>query len=84
MMKKQNKRTGLNFDGTADSLSFEEDGLPHWSHKHDYPIEEVWNTHRTIAKLIVPRLRAFRTYDENGEFHRELVVWMNGKRFWTR
>lgn len=30
-----------------------------WSHKHDYPIEEVWNTDNIIARLIVPRLKAF-------------------------
>ena len=24
----------------------------HWSHKHDYPIEEVWNTENTLARLI--------------------------------
>ena len=26
-----------------------------WSYKHDYPIEEVWNTDNTLAQLIVPR-----------------------------
>lgn len=34
-----------------------------WSHKHDYPIEDVWNTSSIIAQLIVPRLKAFRAYD---------------------
>ena len=29
------------------------------SHKHDYPIEEVWNTDNTLAQLIVSRLQAF-------------------------
>lgn len=30
---------------------------PHnWSHKHDYPIDEIWNTNNTLARLIVPRL----------------------------
>lgn len=24
-----------------------------WSHKNDYPIEEVWNTDNTLAQLIV-------------------------------
>lgn len=37
-----------------------------WSHKHDYPIEEVWNTDNTIARLIVPRLKAFRALDKHG------------------
>ncbi len=35
------------------------------SHKHDYPIEEVWNTDNTLAQLIVPRLQAFKALDKN-------------------
>ena len=37
-----------------------------WSHKHDYPIEEVWNTNNTLAQLIVPRLQAFKAIDKHG------------------
>lgn len=37
-----------------------------WSHKNDYPIEEVWNTDNTIAQLIVPRLQAFKVLDKHG------------------
>ncbi len=37
-----------------------------WSHKHDYPIEEVWNTDNMLAQLIVPRLLAFKTLDKHG------------------
>ena len=37
-----------------------------WSHKNDYPIEEVWNTDNTIAQLIVPRLQAFNALDKHG------------------
>ena len=37
-----------------------------WSHKHDYPIEEVWNTNNTLAQLIVPRLQAFKDLDKHG------------------
>ena len=37
-----------------------------WSHKHDYPIEEIWNTDNTLARLIVPRLRAFKQLDKHG------------------
>ena len=37
-----------------------------WSYKHDYPIEEVWNTDNTIARLIVPRLKAYRSLDKHG------------------
>lgn len=35
------------------------DSTENWSHKNDYPIEEVWNTYHTLARLIVPRLQAF-------------------------
>lgn len=37
-----------------------------WSHKHDYPIDEVWNTENTIAQLIVPRLQAYKALDKHG------------------
>ena len=37
-----------------------------WSHKHDYPIEEIWNTDNTLARLIVPRLQAFKQLDKHG------------------
>lgn len=37
-----------------------------WSHKHDYPIEEVWNTENTLARLIAPRLVSFRDLDKHG------------------
>ena len=37
-----------------------------WSHKNDYPVEEVWNTDNTIAQLIVPRLQAFKALDKHG------------------
>ena len=37
-----------------------------WSHKNDYPIEEVWNTDNTIAQLIVPRLQALKALDKHG------------------
>ena len=37
-----------------------------WSYKHDYPIEEVWNTDNTLAQLIVPRLQAFKDLDKHG------------------
>jgi hypothetical protein len=33
------------------------------SHKHDYPIEDVWNNDNTLAQLIVPRLQAFKAFD---------------------
>lgn len=35
------------------------ESLEAWSHKHDFPIEDVWNTDNTIARLIVPRLKAY-------------------------
>jgi hypothetical protein len=37
-----------------------------WSHKHDYPIDEIWNTDNTLARLIVPRLQAFKQLDKHG------------------
>ena len=37
-----------------------------WSFKNDFPIEEVWNTDNTIARLIVPRLKAFKALDKHG------------------
>ena len=39
---------------------------PSWSHKNDFPIEEVWNTEHTLAQLIVPRLQAFKALDKHG------------------
>ena len=38
----------------------------HWSHKHDFPIEEVWNTNNTLALLIAPRLIAYKELDKHG------------------
>ncbi len=37
-----------------------------WSYKHDFPIEEVWSTHKVIARMIVPRLKTFRALDKHG------------------
>ncbi len=37
-----------------------------YSHKYDYPIEEVWNTDNVLAQLIAPRLQAFKAFDKNG------------------
>lgn len=37
-----------------------------WSHKHKYPIEEVWNTNHVIAQFIVPRLEAFKALEKHG------------------
>ena len=42
------------------------DNTENWSHKNDYPIEEVWNTDNTLAQLIVPRLQAFKALDKHG------------------
>lgn len=35
------------------------------SNKYDFPIEEVWNTKNTLARLIVPRLKAFKQLDKH-------------------
>lgn len=32
----------------------------------DYPIEDVWNTYHILARLIVPRLQAFKDLDKHG------------------
>ena len=37
-----------------------------WSHKNDFPLEEVWNTDNTLSQLIVPRLLAFKALDKHG------------------
>ena len=40
---------------------------PHnWSHKHDFPIDEIWNTDNALAQLIIPRLQAFKALDKHG------------------
>ena len=50
-----------------------------WSHKNDFPIEEVWNTDNTLAQLIAPRLLAFKALDRHGgpsEF-KDMREWNN-------
>ena len=42
------------------------DGTTNWSHKHDFPIDEGWNTKNTLARLIAPRLVTFRDLDKHG------------------
>ena len=37
-----------------------------WSHKHDFPIEEIWGTYHSLARLIEPRLQAFKALDKHG------------------
>ena len=37
-----------------------------WSHKHDFPIVEVRNTNKAIARLIVSHLQAFKALDKCG------------------
>lgn len=50
-----------------------------WSHKHDYPIEEVWNTDNTLAQLIVPRLQAFKALEKHGgpDDFKDMREWNN-------
>lgn len=50
-----------------------------WSHKNDFPIEEVWNTDNTIAQLIVPRLQAFKALDKHGhpDGFKDMREWNN-------
>ena len=44
----------------------QKDSNPNWSHKNDFPIEEVWNTDKTLSQLIAPRLLAFKALDKHG------------------
>ena len=37
-----------------------------YSHQHDYPVEEVWNTYHTLSQIIVPRLQAFKALGKHG------------------
>lgn len=37
-----------------------------YSHQHDYPVEEVWNTYHTLSQIIVPRLQSFKALDKHG------------------
>mgnify|MGYP003450184970 FL=1 len=46
--------------------SSNEKTLHNYSHKHDFPIDEIWNTDNALAQLIVPRLQAFKTLDKHG------------------
>ena len=51
----------------------------HYSHKHDYPIEQVWNTDTALAQLIEPRLQAFKELEKHGhpaEF-KDMREWNN-------
>ena len=63
IMKKKNRKIGVYFKNPPQNFPLKEDADDKWSHKHDYPIEEVWNTDNTIAQLIVLRLKAFRAYN---------------------
>ena len=47
-------------------------GQENWSHKNDFPIEEVWNTYQVLAELIAPRLRTFKAHEEAIEHGLEL------------
>lgn len=49
----------------------------YWSHSHDFPIEEIWNTETTIAAFAAPRLKAFKSLKKHG-FPSE----MNNERQW--
>lgn len=36
------------------------------SDENDYPLEEIWNTESTLARDIVPRLKAFKALNKHG------------------
>lgn len=37
-----------------------------WSHKNDYPIEEIWNTNNMLARNIAQRLTTFKALEKHG------------------
>ena len=37
----------------------------YWSHKYDFPMEEIWNTDNVLARFIAPRLLAFKALDKH-------------------
>ena len=54
-----------------------------WSHKNDFPIEEVWNTDNTLSQLIVPRLLAFKALDKQGRVERgSFTLTLSQNRAW--
>lgn len=44
----------------------QKDSNSNWSHKNDFPIEEVGNTDNTMSQLIAHRLLAFKALDKHG------------------
>ena len=59
-------------------VSYEE--MPHkWSYKHDFSIDDIWNTDNALAQLIVPRLQAFKALDKHGypEDCSDMRTWNN-------
>ena len=50
-----------------------------YSHKHDYPIEEIWNTDNVLAQLISPRSQAFKALDKHGypPEYKDMREWNN-------
>ena len=38
----------------------------HWSYRHDFPIEEIWNTSQYLAIDIKSRLEAFKALNKHG------------------
>lgn len=60
-----NKRQIMGKKTITDTINFL-DSPGKWSHKHDFPEDEIWNTYHIIARLIVPRLKAFKEYQKHG------------------
>lgn len=50
-----------------------------WSHKNDYPIEEIWNTNNMLARDIVQRLTAFKALEKHGHpaYMKDMREWNN-------
>ena len=59
-MRKKKKYKHWKIESSNDETSL------NWSHKHDFPIDEIWGTYHTLARLIAPRLQAFKALDKHG------------------
>jgi len=60
MGKKKNKKL-YNFIKKGEEIENNK-----WSHKHDFPVGELWNLNTYIARFIAPRLRSFKEVNVHG------------------
>ena len=50
-----------------------------YSHQHDYPVEEVWNTYHILSQIIAPRLQSFKALEKHGycPYFKGMCEWNN-------